>query len=146
MVDYLRCQIPERVFENDRSTDIGKECGGYRPDVRYEACVINDIAYVTIVECDEHQHNSHPADCEMARMLQIAQAYRMRVRFIRWNPDAFEIDGKPRRVRIQTRLNALKREVERAFSEPPASAVEIVYMYYNGAERRVDLPELPSGF
>lgn len=42
------------------------------------------------MEVDEHQHRERPRRCEEIRMVNIAEALGMPVRFIRYNPDEFK--------------------------------------------------------
>jgi hypothetical protein len=53
---------------------------------------------VVAVECDEHGHSSEPVLCEVTRMLDVAAQHRLRsdlpLHFIRFNPDAYIVDGR----------------------------------------------------
>lgn len=79
----------------------------YRPDIYYD---LGDRAL--IVEVDEHQHDSYPADCEAKRMLEFAMTLNMPTVFLRYNPDRYEDDdGVVRRVRKTRRLSDLSQRV-----------------------------------
>ena len=140
---------------------VGKSCGAYRPDIAAEL-----DTHVVIIEIDEHQHHlirvvrgvgstiatyTHEAytpDCELTRMLNITQAYQKPCHFIRFNPDAFKIDGITSRVPIAARHAALCRQFRAAIDHTPMAILVVTHMFYDHDVDcvRTDTPTLPPGF
>ena len=110
---------------------VGGECGKYRPDFRYDA-----LTHFVVVEVDEDQHKRYDPECERIRMINIVQAVGMRCVFVRYNPDAFHIDGKMIRVYEKKRHDLLLRTIRECMTSPPTA--DVVYLYYDNAEVRVD--------
>jgi hypothetical protein len=70
------------------------QCGKFRADFLYEWPL-----GVLILEFDENQHKDYDQRCELVRMFEMAHGYGGRpVAFIRYNPDAFKVLGKPKRM------------------------------------------------
>jgi hypothetical protein len=138
---------------------IGASCGGYRPDI-----LIDEGTHVVVIEIDEFQHRprvigrvvdgvtttmvsrQYSPDCETVRVLNILQSVQAPMRVIRFNPDAFKVDGKTIKIARNVRHAALRDQIRTALSAPPASMLVITYMYYDGAEIRTETPDLPVGF
>ena len=108
---------------------VGGDCGKYRPDFRYDA-----PTHSVVVEVDEDQHRSYDSECERIRMINIVQAVGMRCVFVRYNPDAFKIDGKTIRVYEKKRHDLLLRTIRECMTSPPTA--DVVYLYYDAAEIR----------
>ena len=58
---------------------------------------------VLIVECDENQHDGYGVICDVARMSKIHTAFvlggnTLPVGIIRYNPDAYKVDDKARKI------------------------------------------------
>jgi len=113
---------------------VGGDCGRYRPDFRY-----NVLTHSVVVEVDEGQHRGYDPECERIRMINIVQAVGMRCVFVRYNPDAFHIDGKTVRVYEKKRHDLLLRTI-REYMKPSfdSEIADVVYLYYDNAEVRVD--------
>ena len=136
---------------------IGASCGGYRPDIK-----IDRGTYVVVIEIDEHQHRprfihrvvdgatmmvgNYTPDCETTRVLNIMQAVQAPMHVIRYNPDAFKIDGKTAKISKKARHATLRDHIQAALANPPDAALKITYLYYDGAEIRTETPDLPAGF
>ena len=111
---------------------VGGDCGKYRPDFRYDA-----PTHSVVVEVDEDQHRSYDSECERIRMINIVQAVGMRCVFVRYNPDAFKIDGKTIRVYEKKRHDLLLRTIRECMKPSFDSEIScVVYLYYDGAEIR----------
>jgi hypothetical protein len=106
---------------------IGGECGKYRPDFLYDA-----MTHFVVVEVDEDQHRSHDPECERVRMINIVEALGMRCVFIRYNPDAFKVNGKIVRVFREKRHELLLRKIRECMKPSLDSDADIVYLYYDG--------------
>ena len=108
---------------------VGGDCGKYRPDFRYDA-----LTHFVVVEVDEDQHRSYDSECERIRMINIVQAVGMHCVFVRYNPDAFKIDGKTVRVYEKKRHDLLLKTIRECMTSPPTA--DVVYLYYDAAEIR----------
>jgi hypothetical protein len=107
---------------------VGGECGRYRPDFLYDA-----VTHFIVVEVDEDQHDGYDPDCERVRMINIVKSVGMRCVFVRYNPDAFHVDGRTIRVREKKRHDLLLKKIRECMTSPTS---DVVYLYYDGAEVR----------
>ena len=86
-----------------------------------------------IVECDEHAHCHYGTNEDAKRMLRIfAEIMKHgeeagKIRFIRFNPDAYQLDGQKRRVSQQERQTALLR----VLNTEPTLHMSVVYLFYD---------------
>ena len=87
-----------------------------------------------ILEIDEQQHKNegYSVACDMARMTHVMAAIACtsnirRTRWIRFNPDAYKVDGVLRRTRMKQRHAALVD----AIHSGPDRDFELLYMYYD---------------
>jgi len=115
---------------------VGGECGKYRPDFLYDA-----VTHRVVVEVDEDQHRGYDPECERVRMINILGALGMRCVFIRYNPDTFKVDGKTVRVYEKKRHELLLKTI-REYMKPsfdPQATADVVYLYYDGAEKRTEM-------
>ena len=90
-------------------------CGRYRPDFVW------DLQFrVVILEVDEHQHKfeKYNPRCELVRVSRIVEGFGIPVHIIRYNPDAFKINGSTRRTKIGERLDILKDKLCEALDRP----------------------------
>ncbi len=96
MVKYLRNKVKGQEILADRIID--STCNLYRPDILYDCGT-----HIVVIECDENQHKNYPWETcslnkslehmEEKRMYEIMVAYGLPAVFIRWNPDAFKVNG-----------------------------------------------------
>ena len=95
-------------------------------------------AAIIIVECDEFQHDDRDTSCEVARMTQVNEALALEgntlpIVWIRWNPDAFRVNGELQKVKKTERGKLLVRflkALESTTSLEPGS-VSIFYLFYD---------------
>jgi hypothetical protein len=99
--------------------------------------VIDVKGGILVLEVDEFQHElaNYSISCELRRMTQIVEAFMLGglalpVFFIRFNPDAFTVDGQNKRVPIVTRLNRLVTHI-RELDLTNAPGLQVLYMYYD---------------
>ena len=86
-----------------------------------------------LIENDERQHSDRILSCELNRMSKAIGAIRLQgiqepVIFLRFNPDAYNINGKLERTSKKSRFAKLKSVIE---TYEPSQDFEIVYMYYD---------------
>jgi len=104
---------------------------------------------ILFVECDEHQHEHYGALCEVARMFRILEALRfegctMPVHFIRFNPDAFRVDGVLQRFPLRDRYVYLQQYIETLDSSQDFA---IHYLFYDHQDGELSLfqdPDFPD--
>ena len=74
-----------------------------------------------VLEVDEHQHKLRDPGREERRMRRIRETYAEPVKFIRYNPDEFTVDGQPGHVTADERHRKLLSSLE----APPG------YLFYD---------------
>ena len=122
---HLQEKFPSLAMIRDKKVADG--CSRRRPDV-----LIDAQTHFVAVEVDELQHASYGCD-EHERMLTIAQDCGMPTVFVRWNPDAWSMQGTEQAVPIEARLDVLVEAVQRAMRCPPVAGyfVDAQYYYYD---------------
>ncbi|MCK9607866.1 MAG: hypothetical protein M0R33_15590 [Methylomonas sp.] len=135
--DYLRANLPIDIQQKWKSTDIQIDhgaCGRERPDFLFDA-----DSHFVIVECDEHQHNAYPCECEQARMINIANGLGMHTIFIRYNPDGYKYSAEysasrnfTPKVRRDLLIRALITEINRDIAD--IQPIEVIYICYDGCD------------
>lgn len=84
-------------------------CGAFRPDFVW------DLQHrVVILEVDEFQHKSdnYVQRCELVRVAKIVEGYGgIPVHIVRYNPDAFKINGVTRKTTYTERVALLKDQL-----------------------------------
>jgi hypothetical protein len=105
----------------------------YRPDFIF---ILAEKGLVVVVEFDEHQHHSYETSCELNRMLVLNHGYMTSraacIRWIRYNPDGFEVDGRKIRVSAKDRKAYFIERLQRALDDVDYShKIEIEYLFYN---------------
>ena len=123
--------IPDYTLWNKQIPDADPAaCGKHRPDFTF----VTD-ASVIVLEYDEHQHESYTQSCELARMSDIFLSYHgVRVTFIRYNPDAFKVDGTTLWTNRETREGVLLDVLKTAFADEDFDhAIVIHYICYDNS-------------
>jgi hypothetical protein len=94
---------------------------------------------VVAVECDEREHDHEPVLCEVTRMLDVAAQHRLTsdlpLHFIRFNPDGYKVDGRPRKTRMAER----HKELLLAIEEPLTTPLAISYICYSSTNGVADV-------
>ena len=90
---------------------------------------------ILLTEVDEGQHGWNGLLCEVARMTKMHTAFALEgntlpIGIIRFNPDAFRVDGQLCRVSTIDRLAKLV-DVVRQWKFGPEGSLQIQYMYYD---------------
>lgn len=94
---------------------------------------------VVLLEVDEHQHKGYGISCDLKRMGLTIESLRLegntqRIVFIRYNPDAFTVNGVTKPTFRQERHGALinlLRELETEADAPGKEDVRTFYMFYD---------------
>lgn len=97
--------------------------------------IIDRNGKVIVIEVDEDQHRQYGVACEVARMLSIYESWMLEgntlpVHIIRYNPHAFQVDGKSIRVTKKDREAQLLRAIDEA-AESATEGLQVQYMYYD---------------
>ncbi|GAQ93660.1 Zinc finger-containing protein [Klebsormidium nitens] len=97
--------------------------------------VIIQNGKVVVLEVDEYQHESYGVACDVARMAKIYEAWLLEgnglpVRFLRYNPNAYHVDGKKQKVKRAAREERLLEAIREA-SEADGDGMQVRYMYYD---------------
>ena len=125
-------------FAPDRETLV-EFCGtGSKKCARVDFVVYKEDRIVCI-ECDEHSHRSEGVLCDVTRMLDVAAQHRMRselpLHFIRFNPDAYTVDGG----RPKPHMNARIKELLLAIEEPIGTPLAVTYICYDSTDGVADV-------
>jgi len=106
------------------------ECFAYRPDF-----VIDFGTHIVVLEVDEHQHKGYGKECDEVRMVNVYQSFGgLPVKFIRYNPDEFVVNGKKHNPSFAYRVKLLQEHLRYAAEDPAVSALSVKYMFYNDHE------------
>jgi len=127
VVNFLNDEKEIPKFTHNKS--IGQVCGNFRPDIS-----IDCVRFFLVVEIDENQHSAYPQECEITRMYNIEQALGLRTHFIRYNPDAYKVNGLTTRVDTTKRLQHLSTLIQHYLESPPLFEDDILsveYLYYD---------------
>ncbi len=93
---------------------------------------------VILLEVDEHQHSGYPISCDIRRdfdiYTSIALGSGQKVAILRYNPDAFRIDGKNVRVAAKERQRRLVEVLRDWIAEDPVPDLPFArfFLYYDG--------------
>jgi hypothetical protein len=145
--ERLHRRLRAMGFAPDRET-IVEFCGmGSKKCARIDF-VLYKADRIVCIECDEHSHRSEGVLCDVTRMLDVAAMHQMRsslpLHFIRFNPDAYTVDG----VRPRPHMNARLKELLLAIEEPVSAPLAVTYICYdttNGVADAVTSAEFPPG-
>lgn len=126
----------QRDFIHDRRAPNIKYCfdKGYRPDFRFE-----DATHTTILECDENKHKYYESRCELARMVETAQANGGPTVFVRYNPDSFIKDGVEVQIPESIRKKILFEVLKWCRNNPPKNFLSVIYLFYDNFELKFKL-------
>jgi hypothetical protein len=95
-----------------------------------------------VLECDEEAHRAYDASCDPRRDFGVAAAVELgsahKLRVIRYNPDAYKVDGVTRKVSKAARIERLLATLRRP---EPTGSLERLFLYYDECS---ELPGLPA--
>lgn len=111
---YKKGLIPKYTLWNHRNPQADPvQCGVYRVDFVFE----RDEG-VLLLEYDEQMHSDRDRRCELVRQANCSLGYGGRpVHWIRFNPDAFKIDGKTRVTTRKERETKLLKLIQSAVEQ-----------------------------
>ena len=97
-----------------------------------------------VIECDEEAHRAYDPSCDPRRDFDVAAAVTLgsghKLRFVRYNPDAFKVDGVTCRVSKPERVRRLLEVLGRP---EPAAHLERLFLFYDH-ESGATLPEVAA--
>ena len=104
------------------------QCGKYRVDFTFEM-----KTGVVLLECDEKQHSEYVKRCELVRQAEVALGFGgLPIHWIRYNPDAFKINGITRVTKREERETTLLRHLQLALTRPDYEHfITITYICYD---------------
>lgn len=122
-------KIPEYTLWNKQNPLAEpSQCGKYRVDFTFEG-----PSKVVLLECDEHQHSQYNRRCELVRQAEVSLGFGgLPVHWIRYNPDAFKLNGVTSMITTQERESILLKQLEIAFQETDFDhLITITYICYS---------------
>ena len=93
--------------------------------------IAKEWGYV-VIECDEEQHKHYDSSCDPRRDFDTAAAIALgsghKLRIIRYNPDAFKVDGITRKTSKAERERRLLEVLDRS---EPGTQLERLFLFYD---------------
>jgi hypothetical protein len=101
---------------------------------------------VVFLEVDEDQHSSYGVSCDCSRMASVHETTVLHsdpqpVVFVRYNPDAYRVDGALQKIPKKDRMARLLQFLREIEVQPGAVYLQIYYLYYDRSECN-DLPDV----
>jgi hypothetical protein len=89
---------------------------------------------VIVLECDEWQHDGYGVACDVSRMVKLYEAWLLEgnslpVFFLRYNPHAYQVDGKKQVVMKKVREARLLEAIQEA-AEDEGGGMKVRYLFY----------------
>lgn len=111
--------------------------------------VVDPPGRIIFLECDEYQHVDYGVSCDVRRMTEVQETLAMGgnsmpIVWIRYNPDAFSVDGIRQKVPMKVRHAALVAKLSEfsvADNLPPMS---VHYMFYDTVNGQPEIFNDPS--
>lgn len=108
-------------------------------NARTDFLIIKDGGII-VLEVDEDQHSSYPIECDVGRMCKIFESWLVEgntlpVKFIRYSPHAFKVDGKTKTTYKKDREARLVKEIQETEFEG-SEYMQVQYMYYDSENNR----------
>lgn len=103
---------------------------------------------VIALEVDEYQHETYGVACDVSRMVKLFDAWLLEgntlpVRFLRYNPHAYQVDGKKVVVAKKVREARLLEAIKEA-AEADGDGMHVRYMYYDAISGRPSITQDPA--
>ena len=134
-------QIPHFIWNKENSKADRLQCGKYRIDFLFKSPI-----QVVALEVDEFGHKDYDLRCELLRMAEAFHGFGGRpVHWIRYNPDAFKIDGVTRKMPRAELMDLLKARLMGALAAPDYEHfMTIEFVCYSSPDRLKGLEQ--TGF
>jgi hypothetical protein len=101
--------------------------------------VVHKTDRVVAIECDEDSHKAYTVLCDITRMLDVAAQHALRselpLHFVRFNPDAYMVDGKQQKPTTGARYKHLLCAIDAPVSAP----LTISYVCYDTSAGVADI-------
>lgn len=96
--------------------------------------IINGL--IVLLENDETQHDTYAVSCESSRAVRIHETLALEgntlpILFIRFNPDAYRVDGKLKKISRIDRYAKLMQVIKEYSDQIEKAPLHVVYMYYD---------------
>ena len=136
---------PEGSFVREKHLDFQcqdtRSCSFARIDF-----VIGVRGGVVFLEVDEDQHACYGVACDCSRMASVHETTVLHsdpqpVVFVRYNPDAYRVDGELQTILKKDRMARLVEFLKEIEVKPGEVYMQIYYMYYDRSECN-DLPDV----
>ena len=134
MLKFIQEKVPWTIVYPEQN--FGEYCG-YK-NKKYDCVLFSKTKkYVIVIECDEHWHRNYPENCEWTRPFAAYDIFEKPVLFIRWNPDAWKVDGETIRMTKTQKMEKLWNYMEPFIHEEEhtrqlfaVSNVKVATLYY----------------
>lgn len=126
MVELLTTQLSATPIASHDKPVGGNACIKFRPDILYDCG-----GWAVIVEVDENAHRDYDRVCERNRMRAIMETLSMRTVFLRYNPDAFQHDGKTVWTSKEERHKHLISRLQHHLKTEPSELLVVEYLFYD---------------
>ncbi|AYV79139.1 MAG: hypothetical protein Faunusvirus3_19 [Faunusvirus sp.] len=143
--NQIKAYLDQNKFEYvscDKMIDDG-DCDKMRPDFLFDCGT-----HFLILEVDEDQHKSRLCECEITRMMNIANILYMPVIFIRYNPDEYKIGDEKIDPTFFTRIKELHKYLKH-YMKPNTvekfGMLSVIYIYYNNYDKTKAVPQTLIG-
>ena len=129
----LEAQLSHIDFVHDRVVKPILECAckKYRPDFWAEL-----PTFVLVVEVDERQHENYEPSCELRRLVELLAACMGKpLVVIRYNPDAYKIQGQTKRKSIEKRQTTLIDTIRKYENRILDKILTVEYLCYSDSRQ-----------
>ncbi|CAL8461306.1 g837 [Coccomyxa elongata] len=124
----LEAQLGHIDFVHDKVNEAILDCAcrRYRPDFWAEL-----PTFVLVIEVDEHQHEQYEPSCELRRLVELLAACMGKpLVVIRYNPDAYMIQGETQRTSTKKRQAVLIDRIQKYENNYLDKILTVEYMFY----------------
>ena len=125
----LEVQLGHIDFVHDRVTEAILDCAcrRYRPDFWAEL-----PTFVLVVEVDERQHENYEPSCELRRLVELLAACMGKpLVVIRYNPDAYKIQGETQHTSTEKRHTTLIETIRKYEDRILDKILTVEYLFYS---------------
>lgn len=131
--------VLERFFNSkninfEREHPVTFECiGGTSAKIDF---IMDPAGRIIFTECDEFQHKTYGVSCEVRRMTEVQSSLMLGgntlpIVWIRYNPNAFKVDGVGQPVPREERLNKLLDKINEISAMTDLPPMSVHYLFYD---------------